>query len=142
MRSVRVSGLYIPPGEILVGGSGELGRTQILPLFSFGSVEVACALELPVTMPANTSKVAAMRMVGFILALYSHAKQMQMTGKPEGILAKLALMGHCTPYLSSQQNCKFLHTALNRRLGNDYLAAGLSGSLRLAQECQIGPGTP
>ena len=68
--------MYIPPGEILVGGSGELGRTQILPPFLFGSVEVFCALELPdETHRAHASRVEAMRMVRFIPALYPFAKQ-------------------------------------------------------------------
>jgi hypothetical protein len=31
--TVSVVGLYAPPGEILVGGSDEFGKTQMVPVF-------------------------------------------------------------------------------------------------------------
>jgi hypothetical protein len=34
MLRASVAGLYIPPGEILVGGSGEFGRIQMVPCSS------------------------------------------------------------------------------------------------------------
>jgi hypothetical protein len=46
IRSVSVFGLYSPPGEILVGGSAELGRTQMLPFSLFDSAGFVCATEL------------------------------------------------------------------------------------------------
>lgn len=35
--TVKVAGLYIPPGEILVGGFEEFGRTQTVPLLPWSS---------------------------------------------------------------------------------------------------------
>jgi hypothetical protein len=38
---VRVAGLYSPPGEKRVGGSGELGRTQTVPVSPCGCASCA-----------------------------------------------------------------------------------------------------
>jgi hypothetical protein len=66
----------MPPGEILVGGSGELVRTQILPLFSLGSVEEACPTESTgSTKAANTISAQAQAQVLFICPLYLSAQQ-------------------------------------------------------------------
>jgi hypothetical protein len=69
---VSVFGLYSPPGEILVGGSEELGRTQMLPFFMFDSVSFVCATELLGTGKTLEMNRAAAKILAFrIPALYS-----------------------------------------------------------------------
>src|SRR5579864_138289 len=55
-RTISVAGLYSPPGEILIGGSGELGRTQTEPLLIFASVETCWAKQLPDSNAMQSSR--------------------------------------------------------------------------------------
>jgi hypothetical protein len=73
---VIVFGLYSPPGEILVGGSGELGRTQMLPFSLFDSVGFVCAAELfERDKPHDMSKAAAKILAFLMTVLYSQNLQ-------------------------------------------------------------------
>src|SRR5579864_6746736 len=56
MRSVSVAGLYSPPGDILVGGSGELGSTQRAPRLLLASVAACWAKELAHRNAVHTSR--------------------------------------------------------------------------------------
>ncbi len=72
IRTVSVSGLYMPPGEIWVGGLGELGRTQTLPFplaLSVGGVcETAALAKINVTEASRTAKVESIFFMGTIYA--------------------------------------------------------------------------
>src|SRR6266853_2837510 len=76
IRNVSVFGLYSPPGEILVGGSAELGRTQMLPFSLFDSAGFVSATELlGRDKPPEMNKAVA-KILAFLMAvLYSQNLQ-------------------------------------------------------------------
>jgi len=62
----------MPPGEILVGGLGELGSTQTLPFplaLSVGGVcETAALVKINVTEASRTAKAGGVLFMGAIYA--------------------------------------------------------------------------
>jgi hypothetical protein len=68
---MSVSGLYSPPGDIRVGGSGEFGRTQMLPVLLLSATGIVCAAPLlgKDNLP-NSSEIANPNFSAFISAIY------------------------------------------------------------------------
>src|SRR5579864_2562125 len=68
-RTVSVAGLYSPPGESLVGDSGEFGRTQTAPPLIFASVETWCAKQLADSNAVQTSRAVFISSLSFSILI-------------------------------------------------------------------------
>jgi hypothetical protein len=69
--TVSVAGLYSPPGEMRVGGSGELGKTQTVPVAP-GFCDAGFAVSKEVCAAPRATRSAARRMEKWIEPMRSN----------------------------------------------------------------------
>jgi hypothetical protein len=68
--------IWVVLASCLVGGSGEFGRTQMLPVLLFSLTDVACAATLlGKDKPPDNSETANTNFSGFISAIYLQTQQ-------------------------------------------------------------------
>lgn len=87
MRTVRVLGLKLPPGEIQRGGSGEFGRTQTLPPPP-ASVDDVCETAFPAQISVTKeSRRAKAALIFFMGAIYARDQRRNANPLPKRVEA-------------------------------------------------------